>query len=168
MIKLSFSHKEKHSRLEQTLKPTKKASHNEALITFLTRLLKYDWETNSEKSAKAFSTKIDEPEGQIKEHSLRIWILRLLKANSIEPSKYVFASQFDMEELETYNKAMSGVYVQQWSQVVKEELDQLETNKTWSLIYKSQIKPGFKSLGGKWVYKIKQDVNEDIVSFKVR
>ena len=63
---------------------------------------------------------------------------------------------------------MSGTHAQQWSQAMKEELDQLEANQTWELIHKRDIKPGHKSLGGKWVYKIKRDVNGDIARFKAR
>lgn len=46
------------------------------------------------------------------EDPLKILTLRLLKANSTKPSKYLFASQFEVEELETYNKAMSGAHAQ--------------------------------------------------------
>ncbi len=44
---------------------------------------------------------------------------------------------------------MSGAYVQQWSQAMKEELDQLQVNKTWFLVYRYQIKSGLKTLEGK-------------------
>lgn len=49
----------------------------------------------------------------MEEDSLRILTLRLLKANSTESSEYVFISQFNVEEPETNNKVMSGVYTQQ-------------------------------------------------------
>lgn len=51
---------------------------------------------------------------------------------------------------------------------MKEELDQLEAHTTWTLIHKSQIQPGLKPLGGKWVYKVKRNVNGDIAKFKAR
>lgn len=49
---------------------------------------------------------------------------------------------------------------------MKEELDQLEANKTWELIHKEDIGPGHKPLGGEWVYKVKKDVNGVIARFK--
>lgn len=49
-----------------------------------------------------------------------------------------------------------------------EELDQLKANETWSLVHKSQIKPGMKSSGGKWVYKVKRDVHGEIARYKAR
>lgn len=51
---------------------------------------------------------------------------------------------------------------------MKEELDQLETNQTWEFLHKKDIKSGHKPLGGKWVYKVKRDVNGDIAQFKAR
>lgn len=49
-----------------------------------------------------------------------------------------------------------------------EELDQLHKNETWELIPKSKMEPGHQPLGGKWVYKVKQDVNGNIARFKAR
>ena len=56
----------------------------------------------------------------------------------------------------------------QWAKAIEEKLDQLHKNKTWTLILASEMKPGHKALGGKWVYKIKQDVDGNIARFKAR
>ncbi len=36
-----------------------------------------------------------------------------------------------------YNKAMNGSHAQEWPQEMKEELEQLKANETWTLIHKS-------------------------------
>ncbi len=161
-------HTNKQSRARRTLKSTEKASQNKTLITFFTTLLDYDWETSPEESAQAFLTKLDEPETEAEDDPLKILTSRMLKANATDPDEYAFATQLDVEEPETYNKTTSGAYAQQWSQAMKEEFVQLEVNKTWSLVHRSQIEPGLKHLGRKWVYKVKRDVNGNIARFKAR
>ena len=51
---------------------------------------------------------------------------------------------------------------------MEEELNQLEKNNTWELVHKSDVQPGHWPLGGKWVYKIKRDVDGNIARFKAR
>lgn len=49
-----------------------------------------------------------------------------------------------------------------WAQAMEEKLDQLRKDETWVLVPKDEIQPGHRVLGGKWVYKVKRDVNGDI------
>lgn len=63
---------------------------------------------------------------------------------------------------------MQGPNAAQWAQTMEEELDQLNKNETWILTPKSEIQPGHRPLGGKWVYKFKRDVDGNIARFKVR
>lgn len=51
---------------------------------------------------------------------------------------------------------------------MKEELDLLYENNTWTLIPKSEMEPGHRPLGGKWVYKVKRDVENKIARVKAR
>lgn len=51
---------------------------------------------------------------------------------------------------------------------MEEKLNQLWKNNTWRLIHKSKIEPSLWILGGKWVYKIKRDINGNIARFKTR
>ena len=39
-------------------------------------------------------------------------MLTLLKVNAGDLGKYAFATQFDVKDLKTYNKAISGAYIQ--------------------------------------------------------
>ncbi len=51
---------------------------------------------------------------------------------------------------------------------MEEELNQLHKNETWVLIPASEMKAGHQALGGKWVYKIKRDVDGNVTRFKAR
>lgn len=91
--------------------------------------------------------------------------------NAVNASNYdqfVCASQLDVEEPETYARAMQGPDATQWAKAMEEELDQLRKNKTWELIPASQMEPGHRALGGKWVYRVKRDVDGNIARFKAR
>lgn len=51
---------------------------------------------------------------------------------------------------------------------MKDKLDQFCKNETWELIYKYEIKPGFQVLGGKWVYKMIRNIDDNITRFNIR
>ena len=51
---------------------------------------------------------------------------------------------------------------------MEEEFKSLEQNETWELVDRTAIKAGYKPLSGKWVYKIKRDVNGLIARYKAR
>lgn len=63
---------------------------------------------------------------------------------------------------------MQGPNAAEWAKAMEEELNQLEKNNTWELVHKSDVQPGHRPLGGKWVYKIKRDVDGNIARFKAR
>lgn len=103
------------------------------------------------------------------ENPLRILAAKLTsEANVGDESPFFFSTQLDVEESETYNRAMSGAHAPQWSQAMREELDQLEKNCTWDLIHKDQIPAGHRPLEGKWVSKVKRYVTEEIARFNAR
>ena len=68
-------------------------------------------------------------EGQ-ETNPLRILAVRLMDANVVDPGEFTFATQLNVKELETFKRARSGTYAQQWAHVLQEELDQLEKNRT--------------------------------------
>ena len=63
---------------------------------------------------------------------------------------------------------MQGPHAAQWAKAMEEELNQLHKNETWVLIPASEMKAGHQALGGKWVYKIKRDVDGNVTRLKAR
>lgn len=115
----------------------------------------HDWELNSEDQANAFLTNIDDSVVDAdKEDPYNVLTSKLLKANTTSPADYALATQLDVEEPESYNRAMQCPHAPQWAQAMREELDSLHENKTWILIPKDEMESGHQPLGGKWVYKV--------------
>lgn len=112
-------------------------------------------------TTKALSAKSDED-------PIKILATKIHSTNSADQDHFVYATQFDVEELETYARAMQCPNAPQWVKTMEEELDQLKKNETWILTPKSEIQPGHRLLGGKWVYKINRDVDGNIAQFKAR
>lgn len=144
------------------------------LITHLTKLLDANWESQACTSILSTRAITDENESNInaadasEENSLRILAAKLTsEANLGDESQFFFSTQLDVEESETYNRA-SGAHAPQWSQAMREELDQVEKNCTWDLLHKDQIPAGQRPLGGKCVSKVKRDVTGEIARFKAR
>lgn len=52
-----------------------------------------------------------------------------------------------------------------WREAMKNEINALEENKTWTLEY---LPPGKKAIDSKWVYKIKYKLNGEIERYKAR
>ena len=48
---------------------------------------------------------------------------------------------------------------------MQEEVNQLESQKTWDLV---NFQPNLNILKGRWVYKIKIDKNNNLVKYKAR
>lgn len=147
------------------------STETQALIAQLTSLLEEDWESKPRVSTVS-TDKSDGSQKLVKvydeDEPLRILATKLMKANAGDPGDFAFATQFDVEKPETYERAMSGPHSQQWAQAMKEELDQLHKNETWSLVDKETVEPDHKPLGGKWVYKVKRNVDGNIARFKAR
>ncbi len=70
-------------------------------------------------------------------------------ANADDLDQFVGSIQFDVEELETYTRAMQGPNATEWAKAMEEELDQLQKNNIWVLVPRSEIEPGHRPLGGK-------------------
>ena len=76
--------------------------------------------------------------------------------------------QSDIAEPQTYHQAMNSSYSNEWSLAMNEEHKSLMENNTWDTVPIETMKLGHIALSGKWVYKLKKDVNGNITRFKAR
>lgn len=162
---------------ESARQTSKKTSQTETqeLIVQLTELLKLNWENNK---AVAMATHKQEhveandwqptQSNDEEEDPIKILAARMCATNATNVDHFVCSTQFDVEEPETYTRAMQGPNAPQWTQAMTEELDQLYKNDTWKLVPRDEIELSHRPLGGKWVYKVKQDVDGNIARFKAR
>lgn len=63
---------------------------------------------------------------------------------------------------------MQGPHTAKWARVIEEKLDQFHKNGTWALVHQDEIEAGHRALGGKWVYKVKRDIDGKVARFKAR
>ena len=52
-----------------------------------------------------------------------------------------------------------------WRRAMKEEIEAIEKNSTWELV---KLPEKCKSIGVKWIYKIKRDNSGEITRYKAR
>lgn len=99
---------------------------------------------------------------------MKILATKINSANAVDHDQFTSFTQFDIEEPETYSRAMQGPYATHWARAMEEELDQLHKNEMWTLMHRHKMEKGHKALGGKWVYKVKQDVDGNVAQFKAK
>lgn len=75
--------------------------------------------------------------------SIKIFVIKIYSANAPNKDHYVCSTQFDVEEFETYARAMEGPNAPQWAKAIEEELDQSNKNKIWIPIPKSEIQASY-------------------------
>jgi hypothetical protein len=82
-----------------------------------------------------------------------------LADREMEGGQLMFTSA---EEPATFREAESH---ECWRKAMQEEIDSIEENGTWSLV---DLPAGFKTIGLKWVYKVKRNEHGVIVKHKAR
>ncbi len=74
-----------------------------------------------------------------------------------------------IQEPNSYKEAIKDpTYGKQWEQAIQEELASLESNCTWQLTDARELPAGQRTIGCKWVFKIKYSPNGLIERFKAR
>lgn len=111
---------------------------------------------------------LDTTEEDEEEDPMRILATKINSANAVNHDQFTSFTQFDVEEPETHSRAMQGPHAAEWAKAMEEELDQLHKNETWTLVHRDEMEAGHKALGGKWVYKVKRNVNGRVARFKAR
>lgn len=69
------------------------------------------------------------------------------------------------DEPSTYKQAMCSAQKTEWQKAMQAEIDELEAQQTWSL---TTLPQGKAPLRGRWVYKVKTDLNGNVVKYKAR
>jgi hypothetical protein len=64
---------------------------------------------------------------------------------------------------DSFEEAMRSVHSSKWFDTMEDEMRSMSVNKVWDL---EEISKGTKTVGCKWVYKMKCDFNENIERFK--
>ena len=65
----------------------------------------------------------------------------------------------------TYREAMGSSYSEKWLKAMKEEMQSMYDNQVCDLVDPT---PGVKTIGCKWIYKIKHDMNDIPQTYKAR
>ena len=69
----------------------------------------------------------------------------------------------DDEEPKTVNEALSGPKAKEQIKVMEEEMESMKTNQVWNLI---DLSPGRRTIGNKWILKIKRKTDGSIERYK--
>ena len=65
----------------------------------------------------------------------------------------------------SYEEAMRSVHSSKWQEAMEDEMKSMSSNGVWDL---EDIPKGAKTVGCKWVYKIKRDSRGNVERFKAR
>ena len=68
-------------------------------------------------------------------------------------------------EPRSYNEAMSSTTCNEWMIAMKNEMESMRTNQVWELV---NLPSGRKSIGNKWVLKVKRKVDGSIDKYKAQ
>jgi hypothetical protein len=73
--------------------------------------------------------------------------------------------QIDSDEPISYQEAMAGPESAKWQEAMDSEIQSMHDNQVWSLVDHT---PGIKTVGCKWVFKKKTDMDGNVHTFKAR
>ncbi|KAL0297953.1 UNVERIFIED_CONTAM: Retrovirus-related Pol polyprotein from transposon TNT 1-94 [Sesamum angustifolium] len=87
-----------------------------------------------------------------------------LRRYEIEGESFMCAS-VDIDEPATYEEAVTSPNANEWITAMKEEMSSMAKNNVWELV---DLPTGRKTIGNKWVLKVKRKANGSIDKFKAR
>lgn len=82
----------------------------------------------------------------------------------IEGESFMCAS-VDIDEPATYEEAVTSPNAEEWITAMKEEMSSMAKNHVWELV---DLPPGRKTVGNKWVLKVKRKADGSIDKYKAR
>ncbi|KAL0284949.1 UNVERIFIED_CONTAM: Retrovirus-related Pol polyprotein from transposon TNT 1-94 [Sesamum angustifolium] len=104
----------------------------------------------------------------LEEHNSQNSQMRISKRGGIpyeiEGESFMCAS-VDIDEPATYEEAVTSPNANEWITAMKEEMSSMAKNNVWELV---DLPTGRKTIGNKWVLKVKRKANGSIDKFKAR
>ena len=105
----------------------------ENLVLYLIEMLN-NWDMEEDKGERDMlvreNLELGNQERSEEEDPIMILATKINSVNATDYDQFVCATQFDIEEPETYAGAKQGPYAAQWAKAMEEELDQLLKNET--------------------------------------
>uniref|UniRef100_A0AAV1V3K5 Integrase catalytic domain-containing protein n=1 Tax=Peronospora matthiolae TaxID=2874970 RepID=A0AAV1V3K5_9STRA len=80
-------------------------------------------------------------------------------------TQYCLSAEEDGESASTYSQVLESKYKDDWIRAMKSEIQALTQHDTWTL---QDLPSDKRSIGCKWVFRIKRKPNGEIVKFKAR
>ena len=74
-------------------------------------------------------------------------------------------SLIDLDEPANYSEAMAGPESAKWKGAMDSEIQSMYDNQVWNLV---DLQPGRKTVGCKWIFKKKTDMDGNVHTFKAR
>ncbi len=110
------------------------------------------------------------PENKVDETDPLVCLANWLQQEDLTDTSHFayLTNNFDIKKPKTYEKAIASNQAEEWTEAMKQKMDWLIQHKTWDLIPIFDVKPGHCSLKGKWIYRIKRGVDDQITRFKAR
>ncbi|KAJ0522562.1 putative RNA-directed DNA polymerase [Helianthus annuus] len=118
------------------------------------------------KSASQQNIVEPEPE-RIQESDVTLGVRRSTRdrhePNRYSPDRYVLI--IDQEEPSTYKAAISGNESEKWLEAMGVEMQSMYDNQVWDLV---ELPPECRTVGSKWVFKLKTDMDGNVQTYKAR
>ena len=81
---------------------------------------------------------------------------------------YISTTLIDEDEPYMYDRAINGLNSEEWIKAMIEEVGSLIKNQMQELINLTSLKPPYKPLAGKWVFKVKKGKDGEVLRYKAR
>ena len=108
---------------------------------------------------------IVEPNQLVDEDSNETLSVRKSGRNRREPNRYDECYVVDSDEPINYQNAMSDSESDKWLEAMNAEMQSMYENQVWDLV---DLPPHSKTVGSKWVFKKKTDMDGNLHTFKAR
>ncbi|GKB54529.1 putative RNA-directed DNA polymerase [Tanacetum coccineum] len=83
----------------------------------------------------------------------------------IEEDKISDSTQINLNEPANYREAMACTKAAKWKEAMKSEIQSMYDNQVWNLV---DTTPGLKTVGCKWIFKKKTDMDGKVHTYKAR